>query len=58
MRIAYVTGDDILDRFEELNRSDSFKHFDTAEDLSALCKGTWVGANAYVGPKLLPLRSA
>lgn len=47
LKIAYVTGDDILDRFDELDRSSSFKHFDTTQDLSALFKGTWVGANAY-----------
>lgn len=49
LKIAYVTGDDFLDRFEELNQQTSLKHFDNGKELSALHKGTWIGANAYIG---------
>ena len=46
VRIAYVTGDDLLERFEELDKNSTFMHFDTGEKLRALSHGTWVGANA------------
>ena len=49
MKIAYVTGDDLLDRFEELDKDTSLKHFDNDQSLRDLSKGTWVGANAYTG---------
>ena len=48
-KIAYVTGDDILERFDTLDKNSTFKHFDTGEHLRALSHGTWVGANAYIG---------
>ncbi|KAI1625146.1 hypothetical protein EDD37DRAFT_379078 [Exophiala viscosa] len=49
LKIAYICGDDILDRFEELNQSAPMKHFDNGKELRDLHKGTWIGANAYIG---------
>jgi hypothetical protein len=57
VKIAYVTGDDVLERFEELDKDSTFKHFDTGENLRALSHGTWVGANAYIGGWGLSRRS-
>ncbi|OQV06787.1 hypothetical protein CLAIMM_11313 isoform 1 [Cladophialophora immunda] len=49
LKIAYVTGDDLLDRFDELDQTAPLKHFDNGQELRALHKGVWIGANAYIG---------
>ena len=50
MKVAYITGDDLLDRLEELNHNSQLKHFDTDEKLQSLSKGgQWIGVNAYLG---------
>lgn len=49
LKIAYVTGDDLLDRFQELDQKAPLKHFDNGQELSTLQKGVWIGANAYIG---------
>jgi hypothetical protein len=49
LRVAYVTGDDIMDRYEELDREKALTSFDTGEPLRTLATGTWCGLNAYIG---------
>lgn len=49
LKIAYVTGDDLLERFEDLDKTNPFRHFDNSKELRSLSQGTWVGANAYIG---------
>ncbi|KAK1761814.1 hypothetical protein QBC33DRAFT_603842 [Phialemonium atrogriseum] len=50
LKFAYVSGDDVLDRFEDLNKRKPFKHFDTAKDLtSSSQRGAVCGVNAYIG---------
>lgn len=49
LKLAYIEGDDILDRFEELDQKHTFTHFDNCKALNSLHKGEWIGANAYIG---------
>lgn len=49
LKVAYVTGDDLLERFEELNNAKEFKSFDTGEPILSLASGPVCGLNAYIG---------
>jgi hypothetical protein len=46
-KIAYVRGDDLMDRLPELVASDQLTHFDTGEPLKDVTR--FVTANAYLG---------
>lgn len=60
LKVAYVSGNDVLDRFEDLNKRKAFKHFDTSKDLTnSSQQGAVCGVNAYIGawPVVAALRN-
>jgi hypothetical protein len=49
LKFAYVTGDDLIERFEELDSKEPLRHFDSDEPISTQAKGPITGVNAYIG---------